>query len=264
MNRTSDQIERDIEATRAEVDRTADALKERMEPGALFEEAVRTFRRSGGSEMFSNLTTQVKENPLPLAVMGAGMAWLMMGSGPQRRSNGYGDGYDYGATGGGNVGSGLKDKASGAVHSAKAGASGVKDRTSAIAHGAADSAHRTRDRAASAAGKARDTFHGVAEQEPFVIGALGLALGAALGAALPSTEFEDRRLGPVRDKALRKGKERLRDAKEVASSTLDSATEEAGRQDFTEEGRSFAEKAERVVQAGRDAGEDEAARRTGH
>jgi hypothetical protein len=39
----------------------------------------------------------------------------------------------------------------------------------------------------------------MAEEQPVVLGAIGLALGAAIGAVLPSTRTENRYLGPTSD-----------------------------------------------------------------
>jgi hypothetical protein len=45
------------------------------------------------------------------------------------------------------------------------------------------------------------------EEQPFVLGAIGLAIGAAIGAMLPPTNQEDHLMGEARDNILEKGKE---------------------------------------------------------
>jgi hypothetical protein len=47
------------------------------------------------------------------------------------------------------------------------------------------------------ANRAREGFNTLLEEQPITLGALGLAVGAAIGAMLPSTEQEDRLLGPA-------------------------------------------------------------------
>lgn len=294
MNNTAEEMERRVEATRAEVDRTAEALREKASPSALMDEVVRTFREKGGSDMLSNLGTQVKDNPLPLAMIGAGMAWLMLGSnsssgssttatrrgsydgpdgypptglyGADGANTGYAGDYSQGGSDTGLKDGGLKDKAADALGSAKSKVSGaahsVADTASSAKDGLSSAAHGAADRASGAVSQATDAFRGVAQQEPFVIGALGLALGAAIGAALPSTEFEDRHLGQFRDKALDKGKEAVQQAKEVAGAAVDSARSEADRQGVADETRSFVEKAEQVLRAGVDTAKHETQNRT--
>jgi hypothetical protein len=79
MNRSASEIEREVEATRASVEETVEALKEKMTLGQMVDEAAGYFRTSGGPQMFSNLGHQVRENPLPLALVGLGLVWLMSG-----------------------------------------------------------------------------------------------------------------------------------------------------------------------------------------
>lgn len=281
-NRSPEQIEREIAATRAEVDRTADALKDKMSPGQLMEEVMRSFQSSGGSELMHNLGARVKENPLPLAMIGAGMAWLMMDSGkksepdyaraaPEPRSFGEADVYaaevdivamefEVDGSGSGDASSGglrgAKDKASSAAHAAK-------DKVSSVAQSTKEGLSSAASSASGAAHKAQSTVQNVVQSEPLVLGALGVALGAALGAALPSTRFEDERLGPVKDKAIGKGKEKLQDAKAVAGSALDGAKSEADRQGLGGQTGDLVDKARDVVRAGTENARRETERRMG-
>jgi len=100
MNRSASDIEREVEATRASVEETVEALKDKMTLGQMVDEAAGYFRSSGGSEAFSNLGAQMRNNPLPLALVGVGLAWLMSGRGQPRlrppsrmRSGGRHEGY---------------------------------------------------------------------------------------------------------------------------------------------------------------------------
>jgi uncharacterized protein DUF3618 len=79
MNRSASEIEREVEATRASVEETVEALKEKMTLGQMVDEAAGYFRTGGGPQIFSNLGHQVRENPLPLALVGLGLVWLMSG-----------------------------------------------------------------------------------------------------------------------------------------------------------------------------------------
>lgn len=82
----ADELEREAEAARARLSETADQLKARMSPGQMMDEVLTQFRGGDGSQMLENLRTQARDNPMALALIGSGLAWLMMGSGPSAAS----------------------------------------------------------------------------------------------------------------------------------------------------------------------------------
>ncbi|MDO9245098.1 MAG: DUF3618 domain-containing protein, partial [Phenylobacterium sp.] len=86
MTRSSAEIEREVEQTRGEIDRTVEALKDKMTPGQLIDELTQSLKGTGATDMVGTLGAQVKENPLALAMVGAGMAWLMIGKGSSQTS----------------------------------------------------------------------------------------------------------------------------------------------------------------------------------
>jgi hypothetical protein len=98
MSPSARQIEREVEASRAHVEETVEALKDKMSLGQIVDEAARYFTASGGPQAMANLGAQVRDNPLPLALVGVGLAWLMSGRGQphlrSRRELDYGRGYD--------------------------------------------------------------------------------------------------------------------------------------------------------------------------
>lgn len=77
-----DVIERDMERTRARMDRTLEEIQDRLSPGQLLDEGLR-YLRNGPQEHLStfgsNLGHAVRDNPLPVALIGIGVAWLAMG-----------------------------------------------------------------------------------------------------------------------------------------------------------------------------------------
>lgn len=83
-------LERETEETRAEVERTLFELRARMSPGQLLDQAGDYFRNSGGRAFLGNLRNQVVENPLPVTLIGAGIAWLAFSGTVGRRWNGNG------------------------------------------------------------------------------------------------------------------------------------------------------------------------------
>jgi hypothetical protein len=95
MNQSSREIEREVEATRASVEETVEALKEKMSLGQIVDEASRYFGNTGGSQALANFGAQVRDNPLPLALVGIGLAWLMSGRGTPHISTSRSRGEDW-------------------------------------------------------------------------------------------------------------------------------------------------------------------------
>lgn len=76
---TSDDIERDIEAERVALARSLDDLHRELSPDALIEKATALVRANGG-DVATVALRHAKDNPMALALTGAGLAWLMAGS----------------------------------------------------------------------------------------------------------------------------------------------------------------------------------------
>lgn len=85
--RSAAEIENEVEHTRARVNETIDALRDSMAPGQLVEQALDYARNAGGAQFARNLGQAVRDNPLPVLMIGAGIGWLMMAgrhdNGPQ-------------------------------------------------------------------------------------------------------------------------------------------------------------------------------------
>ena len=75
------ELERDADIARAKVADTAESIRSKMTPGQLIDEFTGMFSGGDGSAMLGNLKSQVRDNPLPLTLIGAGLAWLMLGNG---------------------------------------------------------------------------------------------------------------------------------------------------------------------------------------
>jgi hypothetical protein len=74
----ADRIERDLARTRARLDATIDALQEKLSPGQMVDQAVSYLKDTGGGEFGRNLMVSVRDNPIPVALVGIGLAWLMV------------------------------------------------------------------------------------------------------------------------------------------------------------------------------------------
>ena len=81
----SSTAERRVDEARGRLDANLDALQQKLSPGQMVDEAMSYFRHGSGAEFGRNLTRSVREQPLPVALVGVGLAWLMFtGSGGQR------------------------------------------------------------------------------------------------------------------------------------------------------------------------------------
>ena len=73
-------MEREVQQSRADVEETLEAIQERLSPGQMFEQVVDYMRSSNGSDFLRNLGTVVRDNPVPVALVGTGLVWLMLSS----------------------------------------------------------------------------------------------------------------------------------------------------------------------------------------
>jgi hypothetical protein len=75
--KTAADIEQDVAQTRGRMDETLEALQHKMSPGQLVDQVLK-YTRGGPGEYFSGLGQTIKYNPVPVALVGIGLAWLMM------------------------------------------------------------------------------------------------------------------------------------------------------------------------------------------
>ena len=73
------EIEADLERDRADLASTLDALSDRVSVDHLAREALGTIKSYAGSYT-STLDTAVRGNPVAVALVGAGLAWLLLGN----------------------------------------------------------------------------------------------------------------------------------------------------------------------------------------
>ena len=94
----------------------------------------------------------------------------------------------------------------------------LSERAESLRAGASHAAATAREQVDSA----RERMDRLLQEQPLMLGALGLAAGALIGALLPTTEAEDRFIGDVRDKAVknvaRASRTRFEAARENAAS----------------------------------------------
>ncbi|WP_459629302.1 DUF3618 domain-containing protein [Alsobacter sp. R-9] len=160
--RSADEIARDVESSRARVTETLDELKARMSPGQLLDEML-AYTKGAGGEFLSNAGRAARDNPLPVLLVGAGLALLATsrGGASDSRSRSYRSytrdrGYMYGDDGR-SYGYGEDGE----------GEPGILDRVGATASGVAssvsDAASRVSEAASSGVRRTRDTMGHVAD-----------------------------------------------------------------------------------------------------
>jgi methyl-accepting chemotaxis protein len=234
-------IERDIDATRADVRATLAALERRLSLDRLIEMTIGRIRERGG-EFAGNLTDTATQNPVPVLLTSIGLGWMMLTS---RRGNGNGS-VRQPSRARERVGAAM-DGVGERFHEASTRMHETGERlhdAGARLHDAVDSSRETlgetaesmrasASRAAAATREqvdyARERMDRLLHEQPLMLGALGLAAGALIGALLPTTEAEDRFIGDVRDKAVKNVARTSRTAFEAAKEHAASYSAPGGR-----------------------------------
>jgi len=196
-------LEREIDQTRAEMDRTLGALEQKLSPSNLVDQAME-YLRTNGTWLADNAGRFAKEHPLPVALAGLGLAWMFVArrSSDEFETHGYLDpAHDYDDADDEYVGGrAAVNRSPVSLESDEGTIAGVKERVSSSARQVAQRARAKTDRLTTG-------ITSMAEEQPLVLGAIGFAIGAAVGAALPESESERRWLGPTRNKTVEKVKE---------------------------------------------------------
>ncbi len=72
-----DRIERDLDQTRSRLGSHLSELQSRLSPGQVVDDLMGYFRGSEGADFGRSLLDSVRANPIPAALTGIGLAWLM-------------------------------------------------------------------------------------------------------------------------------------------------------------------------------------------
>jgi ElaB/YqjD/DUF883 family membrane-anchored ribosome-binding protein len=229
---TLDRLERETETTRTRVAELLDELRGRVSPGELVDQIVESIGDGAAGDFVRTLGAQIRDNPLPCLMIGAGVAWLVTAD---YRVHGAADGSS-------NATESAMDQVDHTMYRAREMAADAGERvadaagsaTAAVSSGLHGAARSARDAGRSAAGagrRASGSFAQLLREQPLVTAGLGLALGALLGAALPSTETESRMVGETSDAVKARARdavgEGIEKAKAVAERTYEAAKHEA-------------------------------------
>src|SRR6516165_3266141 len=78
MESQSARLEREAEETLWQLSGTLEELRGRMTPGRVVDQVIDYTRDSPAADFLSNLGREVRENPMPLVVVGIGILWLLL------------------------------------------------------------------------------------------------------------------------------------------------------------------------------------------
>lgn len=241
-------IEREIEQTRSRMSQNIDELGDRLSPQNLKEEAKSAIRNVAHDAVSnvgeqarrtgSRLVDVIRDNPLPVIAVGAGVTWLLTQrsrsdvsgdrmaryayTGPDRRQ---GESWQHG----GGIKSRVGETVSGVKDTVSEATSGIADRASELAGEVGELKNRAQEKVGDLRGQARrqgarlkTNLEHAAEENPLTV-AIGAAIvGLALGLLLPGTEREDEVMGSARDQLV--------DRAEKTADRVKEAAVEAGRE----------------------------------
>lgn len=209
---TPAEIEREIGEERRRLADTSEALRDRLSAGALLDEALARGQAQGG-EIAAAVGRAMRDNPVPLAMIGAGVAWML-------------------ASGGGHRGSLGTMSAYGGPRARHLGTPGPGP-SGIPRHGVDWDAREDED--TGPAGASRDaagTLDDLVERRPLVAGALALALGAAVGGLIPNSRAENRAMGAEAGRLRREAADTAAAEGAKARRVAGAAAGEARRQDL--------------------------------
>ena len=164
--RNPEEIEKDINQSRERLDSTLHEIEERFSPQQLLNTSYEYLRHGGANEFVANLSTTIKQNPLPFLVTTAGLGWMMLS---QRQPNqnhsqhGYTNSGQYGSPGipvheGTHPNAGMHSQPAGMV-SGSEHHSDSQGRMSEMSHKAKDSAQHMGQKAKQTAQHWSDKAH---------------------------------------------------------------------------------------------------------
>jgi hypothetical protein len=171
------------------------------------------------------LIDTVRQNPIPAALVGVGLVWLLMNrsSSARRRSENGHDNGSNGEHGPRRLLHAASDKIHDATLSAGQAMEHAAEKTSDLAHRAKDATGRGIQRAGEGianiarqvpaqARRAERAAVDVYQEHPLAVGAAVLGVGAIIALSLPRTAREDELFGGARDRLVDRAKDLAHDA----------------------------------------------------
>lgn len=75
-SKSSAQLQREVDEQRGRLEDRIDDIQEKLSPGQLIDELM-AYTKGGGGELIASLQRNLTANPLPVALLGVSLAWLM-------------------------------------------------------------------------------------------------------------------------------------------------------------------------------------------
>lgn len=166
MAQYSEHLEREAVGIRTQGERTIEELRECLSPRQFVDQIIDYARGGAPAELAQNLGREIMRNPLPAALIGSGLAWLMIrcatagngsASGPALSISGrIADAGEAESNAGDSLSGAAGTAASRAAERARNVGESIKTAATASADMASDMAAGARDQISSFAGQARD------------------------------------------------------------------------------------------------------------
>ncbi|MCC6347819.1 MAG: DUF3618 domain-containing protein [Nitrospirales bacterium] len=245
--RTED-IRAGIEQTRADMAETVEAIQEKLSPEHIKEQVRSKFRQTtigrardmaykaghGTREIGSTIVDTIRQNPVPAALVGIGLSWLLI----RRPGGDGGNGHDRAVGGypsdGETAGYETTEEEYRSRKGVEESSAGVRERTRRMKEQARRQMQRVGSRAQERAQQTKGQFNSLLESNPLALGLAALAIGAAIGLSIPETRKERELMGGASSDLRGKTRETARDTMQkmqrVAEEAARTAKEEAQKQ----------------------------------
>jgi hypothetical protein len=222
-DRRTDEIKVEIEQTREEMAETIDAIQEKLQPRNIVANAtdrVKAATKEGARAMVDyagdaaetvmnqtrgtagGFVRTIQDNPIPAALVGVGVAWLMTNASRSRSERAWRSSERYAGR--------MRDDR--AIHGdedryeAGRGTGGLRHQVSEIRENLASRARQyadgTSDTILRTSQRAQNQLQRTMNESPLLVGAGALLLGVAFGLAVPETERENAWMGEARDSVV--------------------------------------------------------------
>jgi ElaB/YqjD/DUF883 family membrane-anchored ribosome-binding protein len=250
----------EIERTRADMSETVDAIQERLSPENLKEQAkdrVKDATVGKAKGAGNSVVETIKENPLPAALTGLGIGWILAkarqrstspplhireyeaaGASPTTYDQPpYADDYIAEGSTTGRVVERTRDKVGETTSRVQDRAGQAASRAGDAVSNAGSATKNLGERTRQGAQRASAGFGRMVQENPLAVGALAAGVGAAVGLAIPETSKEHEVMGEARDNLVNQAQEKVQEAQgkaqQVAQEAKNAAQQEAENQGLT-------------------------------
>ena len=258
----TERIKAEIEDTRAEMGQTLNEIQERLSPEHVMGQVKETVReatigkvervmekvnekisnvtepamemmgRAGEKlkETGSTLTNTVRQNPIPLALVGIGVGWFIVNRvrNADGRSRSYGDGRSRSYGSEREMGYGMATPRY--AQSNRSAFSQVRNTANGLMSGTTETVSNLSHQAKEGAVRAGRGLQRMVSENPLAGVAVAVAAGAAVGLVLPSTRVEHEYMGEASGKILDKAQQVAREAMDKVKSATQADQPQGGQQ----------------------------------